>query len=247
MTDEDFQAEEAADEARITAAGQRGRRVSAVLWIIITAALCASVLVTGMIISHSVTERDRARSQAQSQAVTIEQLCARDDTTARVLRDAGACDKAREVREQVPGPQGDPGPPGAPGESGQSGQPGRDGLPGSPGSPGEDGNPGKDGEPGADGSPGAPGRDGSQGPPGVPGKDGKDGAPGKDSTVPGPPGRDGKDGKDGKDAPVITSARCDGAVLIIGLSDGTTVTVEGSKVCIPPAPPTTTPSTEETP
>lgn len=245
MTDEEIRSEEEADEARIAAAGVRGRRRSAVLWIIITTAICATVLLTGFIISHAVTERDRARSQAQSQAVTIEQLCARDDTTARVLRDAGACDKAREVREQVPGPQGDPGPPGppgVPGESGQSGRPGRDGLPGSPGQDGVDGSPGvdgKDGQPGRDGSPGVPGRDGS---PGVPGKDA--------TGEPGPPGKDGKDGKDGapgKDAPVIKSARCDGTVLIIGLSDGTTVTVEGSKVCIPPAPPTTPPSNEETP
>lgn len=245
MTDEDFQAEEAADEARITAAGQRGRRVSAVLWIIITAALCASVLVTGMIISSAVTERDRARSQAQSQAVTIEQLCARDDTTARVLRDAGACDKAREVREQIPGPQGERGEPGPPGVPGESGRPGRDGAPGRDGSPGADGSPGVDGEPGRDGSPGVPGADGQPGRDGAPGKDGSPGLPGKDSTIPGPKGDKGDPGKDGKDAPTIKSIRCADGRLIVELSDGTTHTVTGAEAaCRTPTPP---PATEEAP
>lgn len=109
MTDEG-RTEEAEDRKAIRDAGIRARRRWMPWWIVGTLMICVTIIVVGMVISSAITERDAAQRQAQEQAVTIEQLCARNDETARVLRAAGSCDKAAQVQQQIPCPKGEQGP-----------------------------------------------------------------------------------------------------------------------------------------
>lgn len=237
MTDEEIRAEDEADKLEAAEARRRARRWMIPLWIAVIVALSVGVLAVGMVLDRTSTERDAAKQQAREQALTIEQLCARDDETARVLHAAGACDKAREVQASV-GPEGPPGPAGPPGIPGMPGQTGPRGQQGPPGATGPTGPSGAPGSPGASGRPGGDGRDGA---PGAPGSDGEDGAagptgPAGPSGPAGPPGASGQPGASGKPGATITSAECVDGDLVLQLSDGTSVTVDGSTVCKPNGP-----------
>lgn len=239
MTDEEIAAEEKADQKAIKDAGDRARRRALPWWIFGTMMICAVILVVGFVISNAITERDRetdranvAQQQASEQAVTIDQLCARNDETARTLRGAGLCDKAKQVQASQ-GAKGEPGDPGLPGEKGEPGIPGQQGETGPSGPPGPSGPTGPPGAPGQSGAPGGDGQNGAEGAPG---------APGNDSTVPGPPGPTGPagpagpPGASGRPGATITDAACVDGALVLQLSDGTSVTVDGSTVCKPSQP-----------
>lgn len=249
--DEKFEAE---DEKIRQAEMADERRKARTAWVALAVALLVLVgaILFGLSwVAAAIEDRDSAQQQAREQAVTIEQLCARNDQTSRVLHAAGSCEKAQQVKRGVPGPQGEQGPPGDPGIPGASGAPGRagppgetgprgpEGEPGPTGPPGEPGEPGPVGPPGEPGEPGPTGKRGPQGEPGPTGPPGKQGPQGErgpagppgESGPAGPQGERGPTGPPGQDAPTITGARCEGRQLLLELSDGTVVPVDGSRVC----------------
>lgn len=245
--DEQDDAREAREDVAMAEARALGEARKADKWrwagLILGTLLLITLAVGIVVVSDALRSKDSAQQSEQQTAVSIDQLCARNDETARTLRGAGLCDKAKQVQASVqPGKDGRDGVDGVPGRDGSPGKDGRDGSPGRPGSPGPSGPPGasgqsgvdgNDGAPGAPGSPGADGRDGADGADGSPGADGKDGAPGS----PGPPG---------KAAPSITGSRCDAGRLLLVMSDGTEIPVAGANVCPSPTPtpPSSTPGTQ---
>lgn len=130
----------------------------------------------------SQTKEDTATLEGQSgtNADKILVLCAKNNKTARDLRNAGLCDDSVRIKELIgpTGPAGAQGPVGPRGPIGPSGRDGRDGRNGTNGSDGRDGREGSVGSEGLQGPAGANGVDGTQGPQGEPGPAGPQGEPG---------------------------------------------------------------------
>lgn len=252
------QEQEDRDDVEVTQAEKADLRRSAKInfraFTIAMIALAVVLLFCTRWITATIADRNAAQEQAQSgreQAVGIDQLCARNDDTARVLREAGQCEKAKQVQQQIPGPEGKQGENGIPG---RDGSPGRDGRPGSPGKDGSPGREGASGKPGmnATGMPGTPGQDGENGADGKNGADGAPGLPGQNATgergpmgPTGPAGEKGEKGEAGAPAPKITGSRCVDGNLIIELADGTSYTVAGATACKPQSTVTTTETTTQ--
>lgn len=146
-------------DASLTLERQEKRTRRTLRW---GAAILGSLLVAGaaylVVASNSTTEaQNQAASSSQiadtnaQAAVAVADpvlaLCAKSDSVATRLRDAGLCGTAANVRTIV-------GAAGAPGRDGIDGIDGRDGVNGIDGQPGTDGTNGIDGKNGSDGAAG---------------------------------------------------------------------------------------------
>lgn len=144
---------------------------------------------TEQALDSTTQNKDKISSQADQNANTTLQLCARGDDIARALASAGLCQGSVDVKQQI----AEQGPPGAQGPQGVQGTQGPQGIQGIPGQKGDKGDPGAKGDKGVTG---AEGTDGSTGPAGPAGPEGADGKDGTDGAT-GPQGPQGETGPAG--------------------------------------------------